>query len=153
MSWVIYDYSHMFICLLWFCHRLPKGEIVRAYVIYLLGTYVTILCNWLIFWQNALFLYLGRSRMYLILQETCFKIICWSHASLSNIQAEKCKFIKVRQLAQQLVSIEFEELFQSYGSTAARQIGYLLRFMKNKFSILFCIQSVYICLDFLFSQP
>ena len=33
MSWVIYDFSHMFICLLWFCHRLPKGEIVRTYVI------------------------------------------------------------------------------------------------------------------------
>ena len=32
MSWVIYDFSHMFIYLLWFCHRLPKGEIVRTYV-------------------------------------------------------------------------------------------------------------------------
>ena len=32
MSWVIYDFSHIFICLLWFCHRLPKGEIVRTYV-------------------------------------------------------------------------------------------------------------------------
>ena len=37
----------MFICLLWFCHGLPKREIVRTYVIHLLGTYVTILCNWL----------------------------------------------------------------------------------------------------------
>ena len=33
MSWVIYDFSHMFICLLWFCHGLPKGEIVKIYVI------------------------------------------------------------------------------------------------------------------------
>ena len=32
MSWVIYNFSHMFICLLWFCHGLPKGEIVRTYV-------------------------------------------------------------------------------------------------------------------------
>ena len=32
MSWVFYDFSHMFICLLWFCHGLPKGEIVRIYV-------------------------------------------------------------------------------------------------------------------------
>ena len=31
MSWVIYDFSYMFICLLWFCHELPKGEIVRTY--------------------------------------------------------------------------------------------------------------------------
>ena len=29
MSWVIYDFSHMFICLLWFCHGLLKGEIVK----------------------------------------------------------------------------------------------------------------------------
>ena len=56
MSWVIYDFYHMFICLLWFCHRLPKGEIVKTYVIHLLGTYVTILCNWLILWQNILYL-------------------------------------------------------------------------------------------------
>ena len=32
MSWVIYDFSNMLICLLWFCHGLPKGEIVRTYV-------------------------------------------------------------------------------------------------------------------------
>ena len=73
MSWVIYDFSHMFICLLWFCHGLPKREIVRTYVIHLLGTYVTILCNWLILWQNALYLYLGRFGMCLILQETLFQ--------------------------------------------------------------------------------
>ena len=54
MSWVIYDFSHMVICLLWFCHGLPKGDIVRTYVIHLSGTNVTILCHWLILWQNAL---------------------------------------------------------------------------------------------------
>ena len=37
MSWVIYDFSHMFICLLWFFHELPNREIVRTYVIHLLG--------------------------------------------------------------------------------------------------------------------
>ena len=42
MSWVIYDFSHMFICLLWFCHGLPKGEIVRIYVFHMLRTYVII---------------------------------------------------------------------------------------------------------------
>ena len=73
MSWVIYDFSYMFIYLLWFCHRLPKWEIVRTYVIHLLGTYVIILCNWIILWKNALYLYLGRSRMCLILQETVFR--------------------------------------------------------------------------------
>ena len=29
---MIYDFSHIFICFLWFCHELPKGEIVRTYV-------------------------------------------------------------------------------------------------------------------------
>ena len=35
-----------FICFLWFCHGLPKGEIVRG-IFYI---------NWLILWQNALYL-------------------------------------------------------------------------------------------------
>ena len=30
---MIYDLSHTFIFLLWFCHGLSKGEIVRTYVI------------------------------------------------------------------------------------------------------------------------
>ena len=63
MSWVIYDFSHMLICLLWFCHGLPKGEIVKTYVFLMLRTYVMLLCNWLILWQNALYLYLDRLRM------------------------------------------------------------------------------------------
>ena len=42
-------------------------DTVRTYVINLLGTYVTILFNWLILWQNALYLYFGRFRMCLIL--------------------------------------------------------------------------------------
>ena len=40
--------SHMFICLLWFCHGLLKGEIVRTYVVHMLRTYVILYCNWLI---------------------------------------------------------------------------------------------------------
>ena len=28
MSWVIYDFSNMFICLLWFCHGLTKGRLL-----------------------------------------------------------------------------------------------------------------------------
>ena len=71
MSWVIYDFSHMFICLLWFCHGLPKGEVVRTYVVHVLRTHVMILCNWLIFWENALYLYLGRSRMWFNTLRNC----------------------------------------------------------------------------------
>ena len=36
---------------------------VRTYVFHMLRTYVVILCNWFILWQNALYLYLGRLRM------------------------------------------------------------------------------------------
>ena len=57
MSWVIYDFSH--ICLFVSCcfgHGLPTGGIVKTYVFHMLGIYVTILCNWLILWQNALYL-------------------------------------------------------------------------------------------------
>ena len=46
---------------------------VRTYVSHLIGTYVTTLCNWLILWQNSLYLYFGRSRICLILQETVFQ--------------------------------------------------------------------------------
>ena len=51
----------------WCCHWrtgawVVKG-IVRTYEIHLLGTYVTILCNWLILWQNTFYLYLDRFMM------------------------------------------------------------------------------------------
>ena len=45
MSLVIYDFSHTSFVLLWFCHGLPKGGIVRTYV-ELVRTYAII--NWLI---------------------------------------------------------------------------------------------------------
>ena len=37
--------------------------LVRTYVFHLLGIYVTTLWNWLILWQNVLYLYLGRFKM------------------------------------------------------------------------------------------
>ena len=95
---MIYDFSHMLICLLWFCHGLPKGEIVRTYMFHMLGSYVTIFCNWLILLQNALYLYLGRLRMCLTISR--------NHVSRSSVEAfksvqeikQECKFIKARQL-------------------------------------------------------
>ena len=99
MSWVIYDFAHMFICLLWFCHRLLKGEIVRTYVIHLLGTYVTILWNWLILSQNALYLYFDRSRMYLILQETLFQDQVLKPYKSVQDSSWKVSVIKARQQA------------------------------------------------------
>ena len=98
MSWMIYDFSHIFIYLLWFCHGLPKGEIVRTYVFHMLRTYVMILCNWLILWQNTLYLYFGRLRMYLNTSR--------NHVLRSSVEAfkfvqeikQECKFIKARPL-------------------------------------------------------
>ena len=86
------------ICLLWFCHGLPNEKIVRTYVFHLLRTYVNILCNWLILWQNALYLYFGRFRMFLILQEARFQDQVLKTSSLSKKTSWKCKFIKARQL-------------------------------------------------------
>ena len=111
ISWVFYGFSHMIICLLWFCHRFPNGEIVRTYVFHLLGTYVNILCNWLILWQNTLYLYLRRSRMFLILQETIFQDQVLKPSSLSKKTSWKCKFIKAWQLAQQLHLSSLRKLF------------------------------------------
>ena len=98
MSWVIYDFSHMFICLLWFCHGLPKGEIIRTYVFHMLRTYVMILCNWLILWQNAFYLYLGRLRMYLNTSRNHVQDQVLKPSSLFNKSSKECKFIKTRQL-------------------------------------------------------
>ena len=71
---------------------------VRTYVFHLLGTYNNILCNWLILWQNALYLYFGKSVMFLILQETRFQDQVLKSSSLSKKTSWKCKFIKTRQL-------------------------------------------------------
>ena len=103
MSWVIYDFSHMFICLLWFYHGLPKGEIVRTYVSHLLRTYVTILCNWLILWRNTLYLYLGRSRMCLILQETYCSSLVLKPWRLDQETSKEKLFIKTGQITRQLL--------------------------------------------------
>ena len=42
-------------------------------MIYLLGIYVIILCNWLIIRQNTFYLHFGRFKMCLIFQETVFQ--------------------------------------------------------------------------------
>ena len=139
MSWVIYDFFYMFICLLWFCYRLPKGEIVRTYVLYLLRTYVTTLCNWLIFWQNALYLYLGRFRMCLNASR--------NHISRSSVEAfksvQKNKLIVQIHLSSTAssttASIELKKAVQRLVcSTPARQLldtSYLLRFKNFRIQI------------------
>ena len=65
-------------------------------MIHLLGTYVTILCNWLILRQNARYLYLGRSRMYLILQETLFQVQVLKPSKSVQESSEKVLNFKAR---------------------------------------------------------
>ena len=113
----------------WFCITTN----VRTYVIHLLGTYVTILCNWLILWQNALYLYLGRFRMCLILQETLFQDQVLKPCKFFQDLSWKVSVIKTWQLA---IYWAWRAV-QPHGSTTARKIGYLSRFMKNKISVLF----------------
>ena len=94
-------------------------QTVRTYVIHLLGTYVTILCNWLILWQNALYLYLGRSRMCLILQETLFQVqVLKSCKSIQDSSLKSvCHWSSTASIYRDLWSC------LACGSTAALQIG------------------------------
>ena len=69
---------------------------VRTYVFHMLVKYVAILCNWLILWQNAPYLYLGRSRMYLILQETRFQIQVLNPCKSIQESSVKVLLIKAR---------------------------------------------------------
>ena len=51
-------------------------------------TYVMILCNLLILWQNVLYLYLGRLRMcFKYFKKPRFKIKCWNFQVCSRNQA------------------------------------------------------------------
>ena len=64
-------------------------------MIHLLRIYVTILCNWLILWQNTLYLYLGRSRICLILQETLFQVQMLKPCKSAKNQVRKCWILKL----------------------------------------------------------
>ena len=81
---------------------LAASSIIRTYVFHMLRTYVMILYNWLIIWQNALYLYLGRSRMCLILQETCCSSLVLKPWRLDQETSEEKLFIKAGQIAQHL---------------------------------------------------
>ena len=90
------------------------GMTVRTYVFHLLRTYVILLCNWLILWQNVLYLYLGRSRMCLILQETCCSNLVLKPWRLDQETNEEKLFTKARQIARHL---------RTDSSIAGRQIA------------------------------
>ena len=65
---------------MWFCHGLPKGEIVRN----------IFLCNWHILWQNALYLYLGKSKL---VQDDHYKWLNWRHNDYLRTAHEKCNLL------------------------------------------------------------
>ena len=60
------------------------------------------MCNWLILWQNTFCLYLGRSRMYLIFQETCCSSIVLKPWRLDQETSEEKLFTKAGQIARHL---------------------------------------------------
>ena len=74
----------------------------RTYVILLLGTYVTILCSWLILWQNTLYLHLGRSKMCLIVPERCCSSLVLKLWRLDQETSEEKLFTKARWVARRL---------------------------------------------------
>ena len=65
----------------------------------MLGTYVNILCNWLILFQNAIYLKFGRSRMCLMFQETRFQVQVLKPCKFVQESSEKVQGFKARQLA------------------------------------------------------
>ena len=81
-----------------FVMNYQKGRLLGHMCFSCYRTYVMILCNWLILWQNAFYLYLGRLRMCLNTSRT--------HISRSSVEAFKSiqeikqeyKIIKARQL-------------------------------------------------------
>ena len=75
---------------------------IRTYVFHLLRTYIILLCNWLILWQNTLYLFLGRSRMCLILQEMCCSSLVLNSWRLDQETSEKKLFIKAGQIARHM---------------------------------------------------
>ena len=75
---------------------------VLGYMWFMLGTYVNILCSWLILWQNALYLYLGRLRMCLILQEICCSSLVLKPWRLDQETSEEKLFTKAGQITRHL---------------------------------------------------
>ena len=61
-------------------------------------TYLMILCNWLILWQNALYLYLGGLRMCLNTSRNYVSKSSVKALSMFKKSSKECKIIKSRQL-------------------------------------------------------
>ena len=83
--------------------------------------------------------------MCLMLQGINFQVQVLKPYKSIQESSEKVQDFKAWQLA------SIEEATETRGSTISSIDGYLSRFMKFKFSVLFFIQSTGICLGFIFS--
>ena len=90
MSLVIQNFSHDYLFCCGFVTDFQRGD-----------CWGHILCNWLILWQNALYLYLGRSRMGLVLQETFCSSQVLKPWRLDEETSEEKQFIKAWQISRQ----------------------------------------------------
>ena len=89
------------------------------YVSFMLGSYF--LCNWLILWQNAFYLYLDRSKLGLMYQEVCCANI--SSGVIKDMKADprnKWRKAVSYSLDTSLIDIAIENYWRS--STQARFI-------------------------------
>ena len=123
----------------YFTILLKKVCTVRIYVIQLLGTYVTIWCNWLILWQNALYLYLGRSRMCLILQETCCSSLVLKQWRLDQKTSEEKLFTKVGQIAQHLRTNSYLSRFNEAWQILSIEVTGIQIFRSDFLPMLTCM--------------
>ena len=127
---------------------LTSVKFVSTYAIHLLGTYITILCNWLILWQNALYLYLDRSRICLILQETVFQ----------DQVLKTCKSVRdsswrsvVHKSSTAISTTSYPSSLRSYSSPEARQTTICRALWKIEFQ--FCFDSnPWLCVWTVFSS-
>ena len=119
---------------------------------HLLRKYVILLCNWLILWQNAFYLYFGRSRMCLILQKTLFQDQVLKPCKSVQDSSWKVPVIKARQLAIYrglksclvlwLDSSSIDRVFvEVYEKQNFKSVSGSL-YLKNRFSSLFSIFTV-----------
>ena len=129
--------------------------IVRPYVIHLLGTYVTILCNWLIFWQNAFYLYSGRSMMCLIVLERCYSSLVLKPWRLDKETSEEKLITKAGQVARHLRTDSSTPAWQIaiYWGLMTPDKYYLSRLREFRFLDLIFGPCLCTYVGFLFSQP
>ena len=113
----------------------------------MLGTYVNLelvnpltKCTLLVIWQIQNVFNASRNKV--------SSISVKAMPSLSKKQLKKCQILKLD--SQHLSRIK--KLLKPETRQLARQIPYLLRFMKFSFSKLISLKSVSMCLGFLFSQ-